>query len=124
MPILFGLYDFKDFTDGKPVILTEGIKDALVIKQFYPYVLAVNTSGLTSKTMAIVEELTDTFVLAYDNDNAGNTGAEVDRVKILKKDKDAFRLLPYKGYKDFAGMIGNSEGMKDLENAIFRVQKF
>ena len=80
MPVLFGLYDFTDFKFGSdPIILTEGIKDALVLKTIYPYTIALNTSGLTVNSLNFLKVLTNRFILVYDNDKAGQEATERDK---------------------------------------------
>lgn len=67
----FGLYDFNDFTKNKLVVLTEGSKDCLYIKQHYKYTLALNTSKVTNKLISIIKYLTRYVLLIYDNDDTG-----------------------------------------------------
>lgn len=86
LPVIFGLYDFQDFNYGKqPIILVEGIKDALVMKTLYPYTLALNTAGLTQNSINFVRGLTNRFILVYDNDKAGR--------EATKRDKETLRNL-------------------------------
>lgn len=87
LPVLYGLYDFEDFEVGKsqPVILTEGIKDALVLKTIYPYTIALQTAGLTQNSLNFVQTLTNRVILCYDNDKAGR--------EATKKDLEALREL-------------------------------
>lgn len=86
LPVIFGLYSFEDFKFGEqPIILTEGVKDAIVLKTIYPYSLSLNTSGLTSNSLQFVKGLTNNFILIYDNDNAGH--------EAIKRDKETLREL-------------------------------
>ena len=82
LPVIFGLYDFSNFKfKEQPIMLTEGIKDALVLKTLYPYTLSLNTSGLTINSLQFVKSLTNKFILIYDNDKAG--------IEATKRDKDS-----------------------------------
>lgn len=84
LPVLFGFYDFEDFQFNKdPILLTEGIKDALVLKTIYPYTIALNTAGLTINSLQFLKSLTNRFLLVYDNDKAGTDA--------IKRDKEALR---------------------------------
>ena len=51
--LLFGLYDFNDYTKNQPIILTEGWRDCLYVKKFYKYVLSLNTSSLNKGTLEL-----------------------------------------------------------------------
>ena len=44
----------------------EGSKDCIFMSQFYPYVLAINTSSMGLNAQVLIN-LTNKFVLAYDN---------------------------------------------------------
>lgn len=107
LPVIFGLYDFKDFKFGsEPIILTEGIKDALVLKTIYPYTLALNTAGLTINSLQFVKSLSSRFILIYDNDKAGieatsrdtaslqNIGCRVNSIKLRLKDPGSYIKFP------------------------------
>lgn len=107
LPVLFGFYDFEDFNFGRdPIILTEGIKDAIVLKSIYPYTLALNTAGLTINSTNFVKSLTNRFILVYDNDKAGmdaterdkealrNLGCRVIDVKLRLKDPGKYYKFP------------------------------
>lgn len=97
--VLFGMYDFENFKFGTDtIILTEGIKDALVLKQIYPYVLALNTSGLTQNSYNFVKGLTKKFILVYDNDKAGRESTEKD-METLKADRCRVNTVNLR-YKD------------------------
>lgn len=108
---LFGLYDFKNFNFNKDyIILTEGIKDALVIKTLYPYTLALNTAGLTSNTLNLIKSLTNKIILIYDNDKAGRLAIKRDLISLKKEHIKAHSISLY--YKD-PGIY--YEHPKDLE---------
>jgi DNA primase len=70
-PMIFGLNDFKDFKINEPILLTEGIKDAMVLKQYYKYSLAYLTSQPSDKFMEYLENITNRIIFFPDNDNAG-----------------------------------------------------
>jgi hypothetical protein len=94
----YGWLEFNTFRQNYPIVLTEGIKDALVIKQIYPYTLSLLTAGMTSTMLKIIRTFTDKVILCYDSDKAGHgattrdikslidVGAKVKSVKYLAKD--------------------------------------
>ena len=76
--LCYGWSDFGDFPVGSntPIILTEGIKDALFLKRFYPYTIAVTgTSGVNSFLARNLRHLTQRVVVAFDGDAAGTKGS-------------------------------------------------
>lgn len=84
--VLFGLYDLEDFNINRDyIILTEGVKDCLVMKQIYKYVLSVNTAGITNKSYNILRALTNKFILIYDNDEAGSEAIFKDINKLSEE---------------------------------------
>lgn len=86
VPLMFGFNKkFKNFENHDkcyPIVICEGSKDCIFLKQFYPYVLAVNTSSMGINAQVLIN-LSDKFILAYDNDTAGQDGIERDK-KILR----------------------------------------
>ena len=84
VPLMYGFHSFKSFDlkdKAFPVVVCEGCKDCLTIKQFYPYVLANNTSSMGINAY-ILRNISNKFLLAYDNDNAGKEGMERDRATL------------------------------------------
>ena len=76
---------FKSFDNYKtcpPIVICEGSKDCIFLKQFYPYTVSINTSSMGLNTQVLIN-LTNKFVLAYDNDKAGQDGIYRDK-KILR----------------------------------------
>ena len=88
VPLMFGFdKNFKSFDENDtcfPIVLCEGSKDCIFMKRFYPYSLAINTSSMGLNAQVLIN-LSNKFVLAYDNDKAGQDG--------IKKDKRTFRSL-------------------------------
>ncbi len=86
VPLMFGFDEsFKKFDEkGKcyPIIICEGSKDCLFMKNIYPYTLAINTSSMGLNAYVLVN-ISNKFILAYDNDKAGKEGIERDK-KILR----------------------------------------
>jgi hypothetical protein len=88
VPLMFGFNEkFKSFDSHEtcpPIVICEGSKDCIFLKQFYPYTVAINTSSMGLNAQVLIN-LSNKFVLAYDNDKAGQEG--------IKRDKRTFRSL-------------------------------
>lgn len=127
VPLMFGFnkdflnYD-KDYSKKNkcyPIIVCEGTKDCLMLKKLYPYVLANNTSSLGLNAQ-ILRNISDSFLLAYDNDKAGQEG--------MKKDKSILRALGayvdsvnlHEGFKDCADYMGHPNEFRELSVQIKR----
>lgn len=118
LPVLFGLYDFKDFdfSNPKPIILTEGVKDALVLKTLYPYTLSLNTAGLTVNSIQIIASLSNKFILIYDNDKPGKEASQRDIETLQELGCKAVSIIP--SYKDAGKYIDNPVQLKILYSNI------
>lgn len=82
VPLMFGFdRSFQNFENHKtcpPIVVCEGSKDCLFMKHLYPYVVAVNTSSMGLNAPILIN-MTNKFILAYDNDKAGQEGMERDK---------------------------------------------
>lgn len=118
LPVLFGLYDFNNcsFSDHKPVILTEGVKDALVLKTLYPYTISLNTAGLTQNSIQVVSSLSNKFILIYDNDKPGKEASQRDLETLRSLGCKAISITPV--YKDVGEYIYNPIQLKILYSTI------
>ena len=100
MPLLFGFHAFGNFEKGQPIVIVEGAKDAIRLQQYYPYVLACLTSGLSQRSTHFLSQLTSKFVLGLDNDASGkrqttklrkalkNLGMNVETISVTSPAKD------------------------------------
>lgn len=115
---LFGWEDFNDFKADTPVIICEGVKDAIWLKQYYKYTLALNGSEITSSNLEIFKNIFNKVILCYDNDD--NLVGE----KSANKDKDTFSGMGvicktiYPPNKDCAMFIENEKGLEDFLNTL------
>ena len=99
---------FLKYDEGKkcyPIVICEGCKDCISLKKIYPYVLANNTSSM-GMNAHILRNISDKFLLAYDNDKAGQDG--------MKKDKHILR-----GMGAYVDSITLPEDFKDCTDYIY-----
>lgn len=99
---------FKKYDEGKkcyPIIVCEGCKDCIALKKIYPYVLANNTSSM-GLNANILRNISDRFLLAYDNDSAGEDG--------MKRDKEVLR-----GMGAYVDSLKLPEGVKDCADYLY-----
>lgn len=104
---MFGWECFNNFNLDEPIILTEGVKDTIYLQQFYPYVLSLNTSGITSLNLEILKNLSDKIILCYDNDDTGNKSLKSDK-SLLKNKNISFDVLK-PPLKDCAELLENKK---------------
>lgn len=87
VPYMFGFYkdfdDYDNYKECKPIIVCEGIKDCIYLKQFYPYVLSNNTSNLGFSTQ-VLRNITNKILIVYDNDKIGRPSSIEDSNKLQK----------------------------------------
>lgn len=72
----------QDFRYGTPLVLVEGNLDCDSMKQIYPYTVASLTSTLSTNQIQLISSLTNKVIIAYDNDEAGQTGFYSTRKKL------------------------------------------
>ena len=104
-----------------PIVVCEGVKDAIVLKKFYPYVLSNNTSALRLNAN-VIANITDKVILAYDNDETGHREAPKDKKKLAKLGCSV-DLLKYdnwkeNGLKDAAEHINHPKELKQLREQL------
>lgn len=117
LPVIYGLYDFEDFEFGdQPLILTEGVKDALVLKTLYPYTLSLNTAGLTISSFQFIKALTNNFILIYDNDKPGIEATERDKETLKNEGCKVISIIP--NFKDVGKYIDHPNQLEILNLTI------
>lgn len=111
--MMFGFHKFSDFSskngspfNDTPIVLVEGIKDALFIQRVYPYALAMLTNSLTDTTCQILSHLSRRIVLALDSDKYG-----MKAYKFMEKKLQTF------GMNSFSMYIPGSLPIKDWGSA-------
>lgn len=96
----------KDFRYGDTLVITEGLYDSDSLRPLYKNVVATLTSNVTSMQANILKTITDKFVIAFDSDEAGESGFE-RALKVLST--DIKKLSIYGNDKD----IGVIEELKN-----------
>lgn len=74
----------EDFGFGIPLLLVEGNLDCEVMKQIYPYTVASLTATLSTNQIQLISHLTDKVIIAYDTDEAGESGFWIVRKKLME----------------------------------------
>ena len=119
-PTFFGWYkDFEKFdydsrNGAKSIALCEGIKDCIYLKQFYPYVLALNGSSINAKGASFLRYLTNKVVLIPDTDKPGMDAFYNNDTNLTKAGFFTSVVKLDKGIKDAASYINHP----DLEHII------
>ena len=120
IPYMFGFFcDFNDYDSHKtcmPIVVCEGVKDAIVLKKIYPYVLSNNTSALRLNAN-ILANITDKVLLAYDNDPTGHEQAPKDKRKLAKLGCSV-DILDYSPYKDAGEFINHPKELRKLREQL------
>jgi len=127
VPLMYGFdSSFKKLDEAEvsyPIVICEGCKDCLAIKRFYPYVLANNTSSM-GLNLPILRNISNKFLLAYDNDKAGKEGIERDREALWRSGAIVETLNLDEGFKDCADYVKNPEKMVGLVKRLRKKLKF
>lgn len=97
----FDLID-ENFRYGDWLLITEGIYDSDCIRSVYKNSVAMLTSNITVMQAQILKSLTNRFIIAFDNDSAGDSGYR----KTLKRLKGCTlkKLNTYGSDKDLGVM--------------------
>ena len=119
VPYMFGFFnDFQNYdrhTVCMPIVVCEGVKDAVVLKRFYPYVLSNNTSALRVNAN-ILANITDKVILAYDNDETGRKEIQKDKRKLANLGCSV-DTLQYT-FKDAGEYINHPKELKELREQL------
>lgn len=125
VPLMFGFdKNFQKYEEevekrGKslPIIVCEGSKDCLMLKKYYPYVLANNTSSMGINAQ-VLRNISNKFLLAYDNDSSGQEGMKRDKKTLRNLGAYVESLKLHDGYKDCADYLDNPEKFEELKAQI------
>lgn len=87
MPIVYGLHNFGSFERNTTIFLVEGVKDALFLSQYYPYVISVLTNSVSDYICMMIQRLTDRIVFAFDidADKGRNSSTRKSESRLTKR---------------------------------------
>lgn len=101
---LFGWASFFDYTPGKPISLTEGVKELAVLQETLSlHTLALLSLTLTEPTLYFLSKLTRVLYLAFDNDTAGQKAVTRITSRASKYGIVCYPFLPRK--KDWGSYL-------------------
>ena len=124
MPIVYGLHKFGDFKKNTTIILVEGVKDALFLSQYYPYVIAVLTNSVSDYICMMIQRLTDKVVLAFDVDAGGRRHAD----KLTKRFGELVVSRSYlntsRKVKDWANFFSTGLSEDTLKQEMHSIMKY
>lgn len=122
-PTAFGWYAFNTFRRGQPIIVCEGIKDALFLQELYPFTLAMLGAHIPLSLYNLLTHMTNHIIVAYDHDERGDIAAQ-ELHASLKHGGGAFaRLAPPPGLKDWGegfGVPGAEDALVNRLNTILK----
>lgn len=111
--LIYNIYGFdlidSNFKYGDYLIITEGFYDADSLRVLYPNVVATQTSNVNSMQAEVLKTMTDKFIIAYDDDSAGEAGfkkalnklgTDIKKLSIYPEDKDVGRMEEVKYDRD------------------------
>ena len=122
-PFMFGFY--KDFSKWDrlsktyPIVICEGLKDCILLKKIYPFVLSNNGASLGTNIYTL-RNLTNKFILVYDNDKTGAINNEADKSKLQKLGcfVDIMKYDEVLGVKDLSDCIKDMSLLKRFKNRL------
>jgi len=95
----------SDFKYGTPLLIVEGNLDCDVAKEIYPYTVATLTNSISQTQLQLIKGLTNKVILAYDNDEAGNTGYNKNAFKLAAQGIMVKRFEYSNGIHDFGDLL-------------------
>lgn len=79
----YGIFSLDNkFTPDTPIVLVEGLKDRDILSTIYPYVFALQSTGLSNMGREILKTLTNNVILLLDNDEQGIKGQKYEYFKL------------------------------------------
>lgn len=129
VPLMFGFNkkfeSFDNYSTCPPIVICEGSKDCIFLKQFYPFTVAINTSSMGLNAQVLIN-LSNKFVLAYDNDKAGQEGIRRDKrtlrglgAQVVSLELDSSKDENGKAlFKDCSDYLGHPDKIKKLQEEL------
>jgi len=82
-PVVFGLNDIDRF--DIPIIMIEGVKDCMAVKQRYKYCIAYLTSAPQEKLFVYLQSISKKLIFIPDNDKVGRKIEQIEKYKQNSK---------------------------------------
>lgn len=129
VPYMYGFYkDFEKIDSHKscvPIVICEGLKDCILMKKIYPYVLSNNTSSL-GLNANVLRNISNKFLLVYDNDETGIPSTKSD--KTLLRSMGCFvdsiqiedDIVSGTRYKDVSDLLDNPTKFNDFKKTLVK----
>lgn len=95
----------EDFNYNTPLVLVEGNIDCDVMTDIYPYTVASLTSDLSTNQVQLISHITNKVIVAFDNDDSGNTGFYMVRKKLHAQGVSVERFTHYSKLHDFGDLL-------------------
>jgi hypothetical protein len=98
----------------KGLVLVEGVSDAEAVSKYYPWVISVMGNKVKNLMQGLLPYYTKRVYLMFDNDSAGNEGANCSQIALTKKNI-VTKILKYPvgcPFKDPAEIVG--KGHSDI----------
>ncbi len=114
---IYGLDSFSDdYSYGDSVVVTEGIYDADVFRSIYPNISAIYTSSISLMQAELLSTITNSFILAFDSDDAGERGYITSLKNLTKVSKynNVDRLIIFNGDSDLGNIEDKEDGNKEI----------
>ena len=90
-----------------------------MLKQIYPYVLANNTSSMGVNAQ-VLRNISNKFLLAYDNDESGQEGIKRDKRTLRNLGAYVESLQLHDGFKDCADYLDYPNKFSELKDQVKR----
>lgn len=129
VPFMFGFFkDFDNYDKLKkpyPIVICEGLKDCILLKKIYPYVLSNNTSSLGAN-IHVLRNVTNKFILVYDNDETGVLNNKLDKRKLIDLGcfVDIVKYDDVLGVKDLSDCITDTKLLQSFKKRLIGKLKY
>jgi DNA primase len=120
---MYGFYkEFQKYDSHKtckPLVICEGLKDCILVKRIYPYVLSNNTSTLGLNAQ-VLRNLSNKFLLVYDNDDTGRDSSKSDKALLMSMGCSVDTLKIDDGFKDCSDYIEEPRMLNAFKNRLIK----
>lgn len=93
----------RSFRD--PIVIVEGVADMYALRRIEPSTVCTLTSALSSTQLQVVTKMTQTVILAYDNDDTGRRSTNRDTRRLTERGVNVLTLRHPPSRKDPGEML-------------------